>query len=724
MKTEDDTSRLRRSRRTYSCGPCKRYKMKCNLHLPCGSCVATGRQAECGEDPPNPPTDEEKMKIAQRRSRNSRRRDSVSGTLKLSLQHNSPGLGVPASAHGSSEQGSMHGSPELSTLSDSRRETVVLLHSPAQKPPRPRSHIGVNIHSLQFLRTYKEDSKAVQMSIPRPQVSRWQVMISSVDANAVPVWFAKHTLIENGGFQELCDLPSCYTVACHMVTRFRSLRGPVAIDKHSLQNMSLACAVFACGKLMDNTACASAVDAWLDMAVEIRDLLGAALDLGDNLYRATLLAICTTIYVAQGRLHLFEAEYRSLFELAVIQPKILQYLHPDYNRHDEHFLALARMWVYLKLMEVEIAVLHSVSSLQFRWPELSNTIQPDTMLIQKIFGLNFDIPTVDFSSFNISLLVLSMFFRRFEHATSAREAIYLYLTLYGNLTLKIQPAVESTVALLADYIDPVTVREYASVIAAHQKLQMFCVRFLSIVRVDGPHFPSLRVAHYTSLMMTMFNLFNDLDDRLAIYPGYITEIMLEGSDLHTIMDTYYALAYQSLFLAVIGKFRAISYNSVVDWGYVFDVVHASNAKTSAKLRVVQPFCNFPMVKSSLAGSSVLVKIAFDKTQPASAEEFTDHIHNSMVPSVWTTFVGSLFGTLENATNYIAQLWRFAEYVQQNGLVPIHITASLRLDTQFLRAYETCHNSFSYSPQLVDEYLTAVVDKEPTPPPHPTTQITW
>ncbi|CAK7897976.1 hypothetical protein CAAN1_15S03290 [[Candida] anglica] len=53
------STRPKRQRRSYSCGPCKTLKIKCDLNTPCSACLRFKRHDKCIMDPPQPPSAEE-----------------------------------------------------------------------------------------------------------------------------------------------------------------------------------------------------------------------------------------------------------------------------------------------------------------------------------------------------------------------------------------------------------------------------------------------------------------------------------------------------------------------------------------------------------------------------------------------------------------------------------------------------------------------------------------
>ncbi|CAH6722596.1 hypothetical protein CLIB1444_10S02036 [[Candida] jaroonii] len=85
----------KRQRRSYSCGPCKMLKIKCDLQMPCSSCQKFKREDKCRLNPPNPPNKDELKLIQERRERINKRKTDVSEVnsepvLSYTLMHMKP----------------------------------------------------------------------------------------------------------------------------------------------------------------------------------------------------------------------------------------------------------------------------------------------------------------------------------------------------------------------------------------------------------------------------------------------------------------------------------------------------------------------------------------------------------------------------------------------------------------------------------------------------------
>lgn len=96
------TTHGKRQRRSYSCGPCKLLKIKCDLRLPCSACQKFKRESKCREAPPDPPSAEEMVVIQERKQRMSKRRsNSRSGLEHLQMESLPFGYSEPLLSHSS-----------------------------------------------------------------------------------------------------------------------------------------------------------------------------------------------------------------------------------------------------------------------------------------------------------------------------------------------------------------------------------------------------------------------------------------------------------------------------------------------------------------------------------------------------------------------------------------------------------------------------------------------
>lgn len=475
---------------------------------------------------------------------------------------------------------------------------------------------------------------------------------------------------------------------------------------------------------------------------------------------------------------------------------------------DAHLCA-GRVWMLARLAETEIAVLQQLSLKVYVWPQLKTLRQPDLQYISEAFrqpdGLA---PPRDFSAVDVMLTASRMYYGRFDHAQLPREVVVLYLTLYARLNAYVRPAVEAVAAIADDFAlylpvllavteptasghqnihlargeshypplqpspgagaalaamlpivkdGPASLSELVNCFPAQLVLAYLSVRWLSIVRLDGPHYPALRAAHYFLLVISVFNLFHSIVGGRASQHGLLVslppvpvaqfmELFLRGSQLLDVLHLWYILAYQAVFLAVI--LQAVPPNLAsmpMDLEYVTQRLARNIATTLLYLSACRPYCEVPgvvvvgrLVEALLAyaqmprvaplpphvaplpphaplsalsmrmDSSVLVNllplpllppppVALLPSPPVFAS-LIDFLGADNVAAA----VNHLFGSQATFSNHVTQLWRMAVPLAQQA--PVHVTPTLVLDTAFVRYYETLPSCFLFGEDAVNEYV--------------------
>lgn len=766
VKIDQRPDEPRRARRTYLCGPCKRYKMKCNMELPCRLCVMAKREKECLLKPPNPPLEEEKTKIARRRLRNLRKREleqlnnidkpkahDVVASTANATQNTTPVAHPGVSPHTSATPSNPtsasphHSSPghllsyslgphphlvpsapllaltsPLNPLAVSGDLSRLLLLSMldaaslylSQAPEVPiRVHTGLSIHHFAFMAAYVGECKRVAHSVPALTVLRWIKLAQTVLAPQVVHYFAHYYHWEHAGVHELIDVSAVLAAAHAMVRKLSGASESQAwcVDRYLLQCMALACLVMAEGDAIEGQAARAL--RWLDVATDVRELVAPYRLIGECLFLSQLVVLLKIAYVALDRMGDYARDFDAYLATVLAAPEFVEQIqNTEFSGADsDQFVACARVWLMIKLIETELAVLQPSALLQYKWASLQHTIVPDGSLIKRIYGLDFSAPLTDYLLFTVQLLALDEFFRRFENARLRRDVIYLYLTLYSNVSDKLFPCADSLCSVLAGPIDLPLVAHHSESVAAVNMWLFLLIRWLSLVRADSPHFPSLRFAQYLLTLMCLFNIFHDIDDRLQLPPGVMLDTILKSSHIMVVFQMYSALCHQAVFVAAMARFlRPDSHTHTLDLGYVFRVVLLAVDKTHSKFRASPFFSHMPVLSSVLQVIDILRAVAIDSlVVVVTPQHFVDVLRQRMPASLWLSFVQFVFGTDENLVNHILQLWRLGEFTTTNYNSPIPITALLLLSTDFLRQYEASYLPFWYNTNIVDGYMYHVVD---------------
>lgn len=721
-----------RPRRTYSCGPCKRYKMKCNMELPCRLCVLAKRERDCMLNPPNPPSEEEKTKIARRRLRNLRRREleqlqasrnhnplqaqrkAATKVVGVKLYSTSPNAGAMSLSPDSNHiihGGSRESSPSL--LNSLSSDQMLQLFIPDSTDPVPsKTHTGVNIHDFMFSQKYAAQCKSTPIVVPRSAVERWKPLMATFNPHHLPAIFQKCYFCEHGGLHEILDLNVIMTVAHNALVTMQRISeySSWTIDKFLLQRLSLACIMMAEADATDGAA-VRAVQC-LEISREMKEMVGPIILSGDCIYLTQWIILGATPYMVLN----LSDDFRLIFDAYLATVLTLNefvhqlHLHECNGPDSEEFLACARLWVLVKILETEMAVLQPKSSLQFKWLPLQQTVMPTRDIVKRIYGLDFLLQRHDLSPFNFILLSSNEFFCRFENATQPQHIVYLYLTLYADVARQVLPYTDSFCAALAAPIDMSFLSQHGVIMAILGYWHFLLIRWLSLVRADAPHFASLRFAQFLSTVMVQFNIFNEVNERLSLQPGALMDAIMKSSNMMIAIQTYNSLCQVALFLATIARhLRPDSHLRTLDLAYVSRVVTASFTKALANLRISVPFCNMPLVLMLIQAVDILCDVANDQSIVAtSAPQFTNYLRCRMPTEVWNSFVGFAFGDYDNLENHIVQLWRLGEFADQNGSNIIPITPTLLLSTDFLRHYESAYLSFWFTTDIVDGYMLCVV----------------
>ncbi|EGW31351.1 uncharacterized protein SPAPADRAFT_67418 [Spathaspora passalidarum NRRL Y-27907] len=120
------TEKPKRQRRSYSCGPCKLLKIKCDLQIPCSSCRKFKRINRCLLQPPQPPSQEELDKIKERKKRSNIKKLRLSNDFVQA--YNTAGSMPSMITSISSAAIQLEAASEKTTISPGKRHANVQIH--------------------------------------------------------------------------------------------------------------------------------------------------------------------------------------------------------------------------------------------------------------------------------------------------------------------------------------------------------------------------------------------------------------------------------------------------------------------------------------------------------------------------------------------------------------------------------------------------------------------
>lgn len=602
------------------------------------------------------------------------------------------------------------------------------------------SLMAQNVHRLPSLAQYDVAGESIFINIPPGNLERWTSTLRGLCAKNSNSRRQNHSwlahrfswayLAEYKGLHELVDWPRVYAMAHRMAkSEFgfgaRFFSGPAgdetgqnranlgnSVSRLELQNSALAASFIALGSLSHGLSSAVAdANAWLNLLFELAAACPNS-DWQDGFFMLVHWALAMTCLVSTAQLDRLARETRGYFAAISLNGPFVRYLRMlEFQKLPKHekecFSIVAKAWSYIKIAETVALILQGETPFQYEFPPIRETIQPDRDLVHLLFDIVPEKPLKAYCAYNVTLLALSLFFRRFEGCLTPKDITWAYLTLYSEFcagvlpaTLPLDPPITSTPGLLQQRVHPLGMALKAS---------FLCVRWLLIIRAEPNKFVTLRFAHYVTTLMTMFNPFLAIVDTGVVLPLSLALMVLCSAQVITVLDMYNMLALQALFVAVMTNFAS---GPTSHWGldlrYLIGVVAASYSRTRSVIENLQPFSSYPLSMALLNVSKVLFLEAavmpgvLDLENPAKA--FYAHLASKSNPADWNISVKSLFGMESTAQSYVEQLWRFGNVAKLHEEKPIHITKLLVLNTAFLRGFEHACRGFGFSREHVEQYL--------------------
>ncbi|GEQ70043.1 hypothetical protein JCM33374_g3719 [Metschnikowia sp. JCM 33374] len=693
-----------RTRRSYSCGPCKRYKTRCNLEAPCQSCISAKREHECLLNPPNPPSEAEKSRIEKRRNKTSqRKRSGDTGKKTVSPSNhrrNSSDYAISTSP--------FHRSGSISGMD---------LFYPVAPDIITTPHIrATHLKDFDFIKQSYKEWLHDTIVIPLPEFLRCKELARLLSYERLLKYFSRFANWDSDGFQYLIDAQGCFSVATNFVVKVGLSPDDLesrTFNSLSLRGLSLVFVVIAIGRLLEGDS--HMAQRCLVLSEDLMALLGPPVTLGDFIHLGifVLLNKVPSVLLSNPRrlVNMFEDFTKKMSG----SDEVLRYLSmtdPKEREGNEEFIAFARVWVLARFAEPEVSVLGAEGSLQLSVIESKKSISPDPVLSKQLFDTKLDVLAPDWYLFDLVIYLSSRHFPRFEVVSDVRQLIHAYLTSYSEIGMAIAPL---TGRMYLDLQENTTtlagVIKYNDDILLSILVNFFATRWLRLTKVEKPYFPSLRFAHYVSSLMSTFNWIEELDYRLFDGNGSIYAQVLGRSKNFTFLQMYLQLTHQAIFLVVFAQFRSPSSHLLtIDLNYIFRCVYASMSTVLQKVRRLEPFCLIPAVANILTVVEALEEFALSTPILADdASELIEALQTYVEPSVWDDMVLMSFGSSYTCDSYIEQLWQLAQDVQSNGTEEIFITKNIKLDTDFFRNYETSFEPFRFTTELAEQYIHDVVD---------------
>lgn len=702
-----------RARRTYSCGPCKIYKMKCNLETPCRSCVSTHREADCLAHPPNPPSEAELSKIEKRRLRYSKRKsmkelETVAAVAAVppakpvvAMGLPLPGGGVSAPLSAVSSAPSSFSRPGGSSPggSSSHRSDLSVLAAAVDLCP-------ALLPSTYYYEAFADSARPVALPSELLQQSRAEIV--RLGAQGIRHSVARIVRWDAEGFEYLFDAQRCLDAACLFLRWSAGAdadRGGVAVFSAELvRTLCLFFAVAAFDHVLD--ARLSAAEACLRVSKAMLGVLdGAAL--GDLLHFGVWVLVTKLPGLLLNDPRAIVNNYYSFFARANDQSEFVHCISnagdPQCTRSDQ-FPAVVRLWTLLRVLEPDVNALGVTGAPEHEFERLKHGVQPHAQLTGELFGKS---PQ---GLFKIKLAIALMLFGRFEAIDNLRSLIHSYLSLYLRVEELITQACGDMYAELeAQPLSIDRVLAYADEMSIVCIRNQVCTKWLRVVRVEKPHFPTLRFAHYVLLLMCLFNWLAQLDARLC-GDGTLFALVLRQWHNDLVFQVYNYVVMQAVFCVVFGRFRSPP-DAAVSVDRLTLYVRALVTYGLQQIRNVEPFCLTPAICETIATVDAL--LAFPDAPAASPHVLCEQLRVYLKPVLWQSMTVLSFGAPEMFVAHVTQLWLFAAGLVANGSRPLYITRDVPLTTAFFDQFRTGYEPFKFLCDDVEQYLAEVVDAAET-----------
>lgn len=601
----------------------------------------------------------------------------------------------------------------LTTMSASPREPKVLsLCQPREIPNlvnRPSSF--PNIQNYAFLKEYHHSCSQIYHRIPE-RVSNIAITLGkSITQELVFESFSNFSLREVSGVMDLIILDDLLIVLLNFMTYSRAVHPAELhlIDAKLIEHLSVSSLI-----LSQNLILRGDLDLgrlWLAFSYLLRELLGVSTNLPSIISYGVWVLICKTPNLMLLNSLPITSDFDLFFTWVSQQPLISKYFQKNYTgfENNDIFKAAARTWALIKMAEIEVNILGTNGSSQYKFEALQLTIQPDKLLLTTLFSSYLDKQNSYCSRFCLMLYSCSRYFGRFDLSTS-REVIFSYLLLHQEIN---------------DYDEGIERSLKQSLRSAHNSLgfpselydlllnlillKHFFTRVLLFLKLERSYFPSLRFAQYVTNLMCMFNWFFYISETYGLSLEVVFSSAMDRAYFVDVVLLHLCCGCQASFICIFKGFISGSDETQIDTGYL---VHEVSKSMDRALKVLQhlKYSKVTIISEVLAVINSF--LAFTKYSKNSFENFADFQVSlqTFMNEKWDSFVAIWFGNTTTCTNHLHQLWRMAAFIKSNGRKSIPICDDLALDTRFFHNFENSLEPFRFSKELLERYMRDVVDK--------------
>ncbi|CAN3365339.1 hypothetical protein DICA0_F24344 [Diutina catenulata] len=696
----------KRKRRSYSCGPCKLLKIKCDLQVPvCSSCVKFKRDDKCLSDPAHPPSHEEWAKIQERKKRTTFKRLKQASSTSPRMQPMLPSFD-PNVVFDKASQPSPPPVPSQSATPH-----------PSQSPSEPPEYTqdpSLQASAAHDAATTMELSivelKKIKRLLPRswhlveelislyyrgccPLV--WEIMPEAAAKHDVQQVYHKLTLSS----PSILDKPVSYLT---------NVMQSVSLSVAAMRHLSLMFALMSAGMLFHHTSASPELDQisrhlfdaisfkpdadiiadWMAMSRQLRDRVDGAASLTDVMFMLDWYLVTQTYHDYRHDAVGHFLEFNAVLSHCVLVDEWVRYVT---DARDRTPLArhLGKYWLQLKLCDIDCSFFADKGTL-LQGSQYRRGHNPNTQYIEYLFG-GAGLPQLKAPALAVSLQIWGNYYQRKAEVQELGEFLTSYLCLYSAIARHIH---ESLVAFDPTSLAPPTLVALVQAMSGNY----LTTRWLTFIHIEHGYFPSLRFASFLTSMLSMFNPFIVLDKN---QPHFLDELTAQVNFYH-FKWMYQCLVVQGLFLAALAQFRRHP-NPHLSLARVYDTIHDKFSHVLSRLSSLHPVNTIPKYRDCLAiaqGFASVMSAAPVESAGALRDQVLEMLDSHSLRGVYVNYY---FGSAANFDSYLHKLWELLSEVAASDTA-IPVVRGLAINDAFVADYAASLDGFQFNHADVDEFV--------------------
>lgn len=674
--------KAKRQRRSYSCGACKRNKIKCDLELPCSSCKKANRRESCFQDPPHPPSGDELKKIKQRQLRLRRRKSEIQDVdkltddtqLQLQLQVGDSALiTLPSKFQGTK-------GADVANLSC--RESVVELNSFDLVPMRILDHVSIEVtknliySSKQTFGLYTNQFVNLD-EIYNDYKNFYQLMAARKGYHSISL-----------SVNEMRGLSLCFLILANLVLfgNFENLRW-ITSSKWPTKP-----------KIMENL---------IDVATMLRSKIESLSGVTDLLYLINFYFLIDLYYKFSSKIHYSYYEYNNLLHNLINSEEG----YPFVERRSKRFASnlsskkLAHNVLQLKAKEMATPFFRAKGLNQMEYllspnKEVLKIVNDESQIFMEPF-------------FEFQLQVYSLHFNRVPFASSAISIIHSYLTLIIEIGDLLEVA-------LKDFSERISSPKFRYsddflLLQKNQKVLSEQCKNITLMKLESGYFPSIIFLSHLLTIICMFNHFDGLKGAVENSDSSKTflQLFVERQGIHALEIFYECMVRQGIFGMCL-KCMSDHHKGVIDLNYIFKLIlhrfdtmfdYFVNDPTHSVLYKEVPFYRMSI--------DLIIELRhwlhLPKYKFSLLIDLIKYVRSKLSPPLLSFFINYWFGSDDSMVQYFEKVCELLTFVNTNRLPNgIPITSSKNFNMCMVEANINSLSGFRFSRSLISDYISDVV----------------